>query len=143
MPDGNSPRPRPLMPRTPRSLRAPSAERQVAFRVGISAESRAAALLIAKGFRILARRYRSPVGEIDIVARRRHLLIFVEVKARDTLDDAAWSVTERQRARIVGAAEVWLAHNPDDRIRDIRFDAMLVAPGRIPRHIIAAFDASG
>jgi putative endonuclease len=52
-------------------------------------------------------------------------------------------VTDRQRARIVGAAEVWLAHNPDDRIRDIRFDAMLVAPGRIPRHIIAAFDASG
>ena len=69
--------------------------------------------------------------------------MFVEVKARETLDDAAWSVTERQRARIAGAAEVWLAHNPDDRIRDIRFDAMLVAPGRIPRHIIAAFDAGG
>src|SRR5262249_61609250 len=71
---GDPPRPRPLMSRTPRSLRSPSPERQVAFRVGISAESRAAALLIAKGFRILARRFRSPVGEIDIVARRRHLL---------------------------------------------------------------------
>ena len=53
---------------------------QVAFRTGISAESRAAALLIAKGFRIVARRFKSPVGEIDIVARRRSLLIFVEVK---------------------------------------------------------------
>ncbi len=139
-PDGDSPRrPRPLAPRTRRS---PSPERQVAFRLGISAESRAAALLIAKGFRILARRYRSPVGEIDIVAQRRHLLVFVEVKARERLDDAAWSVTERQRARIIAAAEAWLADHPDPSIRDIRFDAMLVAPGCVPRHIPAAFDAS-
>jgi len=127
--------PRPLQP-------APSAERQVAFRLGLSAESRAAAFLIAKGFRILARRFRSPLGEIDIVARRRHLLVFVEVKARERLDDAAWSVTERQRARIIGAAEAWLAHHPDATIHDIRFDAMLVAPRRLPRHIPAAFDAS-
>jgi putative endonuclease len=125
---------------TPRP--APSPERQVAFRTGISAESRAAAFLIVKGFRILARRWRSPVGEIDIIARRRSLLIFVEVKARENLDDAAWAVTGRQRLRIAAAAEVWLAHNPDAQIRDIRFDAVLVAPGRIPRHITAAFDAS-
>jgi len=124
------------------SKQAPRPERQVAFRTGISAESRAAALLIAKGFRILARRWRSPVGEIDIIARRRSLLIFVEVKARANLDDAAWSVTERQRLRIAAAAEAWLARNQDARIRDIRFDAMLVAPGRIPRHITAAFDTS-
>jgi putative endonuclease len=135
MRDGDPPRPRPLAP-------APRPERQVAFRLGLSAESRAAAFLIAKGFRILARRYRSPVGEIDIVARRRHLLVFVEVKAREKLDDAAWSVTERQRARIIAAAETWLARYPDESIRDIRFDAMLVAPGRLPRHIPAAFDAS-
>ena len=76
------------------------------------------------------------------MARRRHLLIFVEVKARDKLDDAAWSVTERQRARICAAAEAWLARYPDPRIRDIRFDAMLVAPGRSPQDIPAAFDAS-
>src|SRR6185295_18376216 len=71
--------------------RAPRPERQAAFHLGISAESRAAAFLIAKGFRILARRWRSPVGEIDIVARRRRLLVFVEVKARATLEDAAES----------------------------------------------------
>jgi len=124
-------------------IQVPRPERQIAFRTGISAESRAAAFLIAKGFRILARRWRSPVGEIDIIARRRSLLVFVEVKARDRLDDAAWSVTDRQRLRITAAAEVWLAQNADDRIRDIRFDAMLVAPGRIPRHIPAAFDAGG
>jgi putative endonuclease len=120
----------------------PAPERQVAFRLGISAESRAAAFLIAKGFRILARRWRSPVGEIDIVARRRALLIFVEVKARASLDEAAEAVTERQKRRIAGAAEAWLALRPDDSIQDIRFDAMLVAPGRVPRHIPSAFDTS-
>ena len=116
--------------------------RVVAFRTGISAESRAAAYLVAKGFRILARRWKSPVGEIDIVARRRGLLVFVEVKARQNLDEAAWSVTEHQRRRIIATADAWLARYTDDRIRDIRFDAVLVAPGRIPRHIPAAFDAS-
>ena len=133
-------RPRAAPVQGPRQER--QVERQIAFRTGISAESRAAALLIAKGFRILARRWKSPVGEIDIIARRRALLVFVEVKARDTLDDAAWAVSERQRRRIIAAAEAWLARNADDRIQDIRFDAMLVAPGRIPRHIPAAFDAS-
>jgi putative endonuclease len=110
--------------------------------VGISAESRAAAFLIAKGFRILARRWRSPLGEIDIVARRRHLLVFAEVKARASLAEAAESVDERQRRRIAAAAEIWLAANPDKAIFDVRFDAILVAPGKIPRHIPAAFEAS-
>lgn len=124
-----------------RPRRAVRPERQAAFRVGISAESRAAAFLIAKGFRILARRWRSPVGEIDIIARRRHLLVFVEVKARVSLEDAAESVHQRQRRRIAAAAEVWLAANPDETISDCRFDAILVAPGKIPRHIPAAFEA--
>src|SRR5690242_21870082 len=97
--------------------RAPRPERQAAFHLGISAESRAAAFLIAKGFRILARRWKSPLGEIDIVARRRHLLIFVEVKARASLDEAAESVNARQQRRIAGAAEIWLAANPDDSVR--------------------------
>jgi putative endonuclease len=120
----------------------PSPQRIAAFRVGISAESRAAALLIAKGFRILARRFKSPVGEIDIVARRRSLLVFVEVKARAQPDDAAWSVTPRQQQRIAAAAEAWLAANSSDGFRDIRFDAILVAPGKLPRHIPAAFETN-
>jgi putative endonuclease len=134
--NGEPPRARPV------SGLGPNPERRVAFRLGISAESRAAAFLLAKGFRIVARRWKSPVGEIDIVARRRQLLVFVEVKARERLDDAAWSVTDRQRSRIIAAAEAWLARYPDPNIRDVRFDAMLVAPGRVPRHIPAAFDAS-
>jgi putative endonuclease len=121
---------------------APRPERQVAFALGLSAESRAAAFLIAKGYRIVARRWRSPVGEIDIVARRRRTLIFVEVKARERLDDAAEAVVERQQRRIIAAAEAWLAAHLDDVNNDIRFDVMLVAPRSLPRHIMAAFDAS-
>ena len=126
----------------PKAPAAPAPERQIAFKFGISAESRAAALLIAKGYRILARRYRSRAGEIDIVARRRGLLVFVEVKARERLDDAAEAVIVRQQRRIIAAAEVWLANHPDIGDTDIRFDVVLVAPKRLPRHIEAAFDAS-
>ncbi len=122
--------------------RRPRKERVAAFRLGLSAESRAAMLLIAKGYRIVARRWKTPLGEVDIVARRRRTLIFVEVKARERIDAAAEAVTERGKRRIIAAAELWLAHHPDDNGRDIRFDVMLVAPGTIPRHIANAFDAS-
>jgi putative endonuclease len=121
---------------------APQPARQIAFRLGLSAESRAAAFLVAKGYRIVARRWRSVLGEVDIVARRRRLLAFVEVKARATLDEAAGAVLPHQRRRIIGAARAWLAAHPDDAARDIRFDVMLVAPRCIPRHIQAAFDDS-
>ncbi|HEV7822172.1 MAG TPA: YraN family protein, partial [Burkholderiales bacterium] len=62
--------------------------RVAAFRTGISAEARACAYLILKGYRIPAKRYRTPHGEIDVIARRGKTLIFAEVKARATLDDA-------------------------------------------------------
>lgn len=138
----------PLLPRNPRvpGLRpkTPKAEadpaRQAAFNRGISAESLAAAWLIGKGFRILTRRFRCAAGEIDIVAARRHLIIFVEVKARATLNDAAASVTMRQRSRIATAAEIWLAAHPQVQYKDLRFDAILIAPGKLPKHIPGAFE---
>lgn len=120
----------------------PSPERRAAFRRGLSAETRAALLLFVKGYRILARRWQSPVGEIDIVARRRGVLIFVEVKARARLDDAAEAVSVRQRRRIAAAAQAWLAGHPEHASAEIRFDAVLVPPRRWPRHIVAAFDAT-
>ena len=98
--------------------------------------------LVAKAYRIVARRWKTPFGEIDIVARRRRALVFVEVKARANLDDAAEAVTERGKSRIVAAAEFWLAQHPQDVNAEIRFDVILVAPGKIPRHIANAFDAS-
>jgi putative endonuclease len=121
---------------------APSRKRVAAFQLGLSAESRAAMLLIAKAYRIVARRWKTPFGEIDIVARRRRDLVFVEVKARDNLDAAAEAVTERSKRRIVGAAELWLAHHPADAQCGIRFDVILIAPGKLPRHIVNAFDAT-
>lgn len=124
------------------AARVPSPERVAALRTGISAESRAAAYLIAKGYRILARRFRTPYGEIDIVARRRNLIAFVEVKARETIDEAAFAVTSRQQQRIVNAAEGWLAAHPEHAEFELRFDAVLIAPRRLPRHVLAAFDAS-
>ena len=118
------------------------AARQAAFRVGVSAESRAAAYLTGRGYAIAARRFKSRVGEVDIVARRGPELVFVEVKARSRLDDAALSVTPRQQKRIVAAAEAWLADHPDDGLRDIRFDVILVARNGRTEHITAAFDAT-
>lgn len=118
----------------------PAPERQAAFKLGLSAENRAAALLLAKGFRIAARRFRCAAGEIDIVAKRGALLIFVEVKARAALDDAAWSVTERQKRRIASAASAWLADHPEDSGCDMRFDAILVAPRSLPKHLQGAFE---
>ena len=117
-------------------------ERVAAFRAGISAEARAAAYLMAKGYRILAKRFRSPYGEIDLVARKRNLVAFVEVKARASLDDAAYAVTPRQQARIIAAAQAWLMAHPEHAEFELRFVAVLIAPRRLPRHLLAAFDAS-
>ena len=117
-------------------------ERIAAFRTGLSAESRCAAWLIAKGYRIIARRFRSHAGEIDIIARRRGVTAFIEVKARATLDEAAYAVSPYQQQRIVAAASAWLAKHPQYANDELRFDAMLVAPGRLPRHLMEAFDAT-
>jgi len=119
----------------------PRPERVAAFQRGLSAESRAALLLIAKAYRILARRWKTPFGEIDIVARRRGVLVFVEVKARGSIDEAVEAVTERTKRRVIGAAELWLARHPQYANGAIRFDVIVVTPGRMPRHIVNAFNA--
>jgi putative endonuclease len=119
-----------------------SPERIAAFRTGLSAESRAAALLLAKGYRILAKRFRTPHGEIDIVTKRRKILALVEVKARASLDEAAFAVTPGQQARIINAAQAWLAAHPEHAEFELRFDATPIAPRHLPRHLLAAFDAS-
>src|ERR1700716_2256532 len=120
----------------------PAPARVAAFRTGISAEARAAAYLMAKGYRILAKRWRSPCGEIDIVARRRNLLAFIEVKARASRDEAAYAVTARQQQRIITTAQAWLMAHPEPSDFELRFDAILIAPRRLPRHLLAAFEAS-
>ena len=113
-------------PDKPAKIASPA--RVAAFRTGLSAEGRAAAFLMAKGYRILAKRFRTPHGEIDIVARQRNLVAFVEVKARASLDDAAYAVTPRQQQRIIDAAQAWLMAHPEHAEFELRFDAMLIAP---------------
>jgi len=129
-------------PMADRTDKVANPERVAAFRTGLSAESRAAAFLMAKGYRILAKRFRTPHGEIDIVAKRRNLIAFVEVKARASLDEAAFAVTPRQQARIIDAANGWLVAHPEHADFELRFDVILIAPRHLPRHLLAAFDAS-
>ena len=117
--------------------------RQQAERRGHASESLAALWLRLKGYRILARRLKTRAGEIDLVAAAPFgPVCFVEVKARATLDDAAFAVTPRQQARIIDAAQAWLAAHPEYAEFELRFDAILIAPRRLPRHLLAAFDAS-
>jgi putative endonuclease len=92
-------------------------------------------LLRLQGFRILARRYKSPAGEIDLVARRFGLLVFVEVKARANTADAAWSITPHQQKRIRRSGEHFLATNPAYQNDHIRFDAILVRPFAWPTFV--------
>ena len=110
-----------------------------AWRFGRFAETLCVVWLRLRAYRILARRYRTPVGEIDIVARRGKILAFIEVKARGTIDDAAESIRPRQRDRIVRAAEWYCQHHPHVAACQVRFDAMLTMRGRIPKHICDAW----
>jgi putative endonuclease len=115
----------------------------IAHGSGVAAEAAACAALAAEGWTILARRARTPAGEIDIVAERAGLLAFIEVKRRPSLADAAAALSVRQRARLLAAAEILLAANPGWGVAGIRFDVMLVdAAGRL-RRITDAFRAEG
>lgn len=111
------------------------AARRRALGRGLRAEALAALYLRCKGYRILARSYRTPVGEIDIIASRGRTLAMVEVKYRPVRDAAAFAITETQKQRIARAAGAFLAAHPAFGERDVRFDALLLAPGRWPRHV--------
>ncbi|WP_338662758.1 YraN family protein [Pararoseomonas sp. SCSIO 73927] len=107
--------------------------RRAAERRGLDAESRAASALVERGWTVLARRARTSAGELDLIVEREGLLAFVEVKARPSLAEAAAAVSPRQRARIVAAAEAWLATNPGHGAAGMRFDVLLVAPEGVRR----------
>lgn len=111
---------------------------RTAERRGRWAEAVCVARLILTGWRVLDRRVGggrgTGVGEVDIIARRGRLLAFIEVKARNDEVTALESVTLTQRARLVRAAEVFLARRPDLAGLDMRFDVMTVSAGLWPRH---------
>ena len=108
--------------------------RQKAHRRGHSAEWRAVWRLRLAGYSILARRYKTRLGEIDIVARRGNLLAFIEVKARADFDTATFALRPGQFGRVARAANLFLASHPRYAVCSVRFDAMLVA-GLWPRHL--------
>jgi putative endonuclease len=102
---------------------------------GRRAEWQAALLLALKGYRIVARNARTPVGEIDLVARRGRIVAFVEVKARPDHSLASDALRADQQGRIIRAGEWFLAARPDLGKLDRRYDVILVAPGRWPIHL--------
>ena len=113
--------------------------RRRAVRAGRWAELAAVWLLRLKGYRIVARNWRCPVGEIDILARRGHVLAAIEVKNRASMAAAAEAIGSRQRRRIQRAALAFVSRELRDASLLLRFDVVLVVPRRPPRHIIDAW----
>lgn len=118
-----------------------SRDRIGALSRGARAELLAAVWLRLKGWRILERNFRCKQGEIDIVARRRDLVAFVEVKARHGAAQAVDAVTPASRRRIAAAAAVWISRQPDPSGLSFRFDIVAVTPLSLPRHFEDAFRA--
>ena len=106
---------------------------------GIAAECQARGFLESKNYRILAQRYKTKGGEIDLVAKRGDHLAFVEVKGRKTQEEAAYAVAPRQQARIAVAAEVFLGEYAEHSRCSASFDVILVTPSRGCTHIEQAF----
>lgn len=115
--------------------------RRQAERRGRIAEWCAAALLVAKGYRVLARRHRGPFGEIDLIAVRGRRVAFVEVKQRRTAEEAAAAVSATQAGRLADAAERWLWRHSHYRDFEIGLDAVVLGPRLWPRHVENALNA--
>lgn len=120
-----------------------SDQRRRAEARGRRAETLAALWLIAKGYRILDRRYRSPLGELDIVAQRGGVLAFVEVKQRARADAALIAVGPSQQQRLVRAAAAYRARHRRLAELQPRFDLMVMTPGRWPAHLRGAWRPEG
>ena len=113
-------------------------KRQVAERRGREGELRAALWLQAKGWSILARRVKTPRGEIDLVAKRGSLVAFVEVKWRKTTQELDHAIDQHRLSRVAAAVEC-MAHEYATQGEDIRVDVILLAPRSLPRHIVNAW----
>ena len=123
-----------------RNTRA-SAERIGRYRRGRLLEWLAAAAMLAKGYRILGRRVRTPYGEIDLIAVRGRRLAFVEVKRRATRTEAEAAISPRQAGRIARAAEFWVSRHPAFREHEQGLDVVFVLPNRLPMHLPNALHA--
>jgi putative endonuclease len=113
--------------------------RQAAEKRGHRAETVALWFLRCKGYRLLARRFKSHAGEIDLVMRKGETTAFIEVKQRRSVDDAVIAVSVSQSRRIAAAAALWMARDPKAAGGFCRFDIVAVSPNLWPSHIPNAF----
>ena len=113
-------------------------KRQRAEQAGRKGELAAELFLRAKGWSILARRRKTPLGEIDLIARRSGTIAFVEVKWRKRAEELGLAVDEYRLRRVAAAVEAH-AHEYATDGEDMRIDVILLAPGRLPQHIINAW----
>ena len=122
------------------AMRSALERRRATYLRGHWAERVALALLVFKGYRLLARRYAASGGEIDLIVKRGDTVAFVEVKARGLLDDALGAIGAQKRQRFSRAARAWVTRNTWAAGKTFRADAVFVAPRRWPRHLVAAFE---
>lgn len=113
-------------------------KRQKAERKGREGERSAALWLQVKGWRILDRRRKTPLGEIDLIAKRGRTIAFIEVKWRATTEQLDYAIDEYRLRRVAAAVEA-VAHDYASDGEDIRIDVILLAPGTMPRHIVNAW----
>lgn len=121
-------------------MRSAAERRRTTYGRGRSAELVALACLALKGYRPLARRYAAAGGEVDLIVRRGSTIAFVEVKARAAMDDAAGAIGLVKRRRFSRAVRAWLVQHPWAVRNTLRADAVFVAPGRGPLHVVSAFE---
>jgi putative endonuclease len=124
---------------TKRVLPVRTARGRAAHASGLRAENLAAALLRCKLYRIVGRRVKTRLGEIDLIARRGKTLVFIEVKSRGDYAMAAESLQLHQRGRLARAAQLFAASRPEFAGFDMRFDVVLVTPRRLPHHLVDAW----
>ena len=110
-----------------------------AHRFGLQAERRALLWLLLRFYRLLGRRVKTKAGEIDLIMRRGNVIAFVEVKASHDFDKAIEALSPHQQGRLFRAASLYVASRPNLQNLDMRFDMVLVARGRLPRHVPDAF----
>ncbi|WP_137135869.1 YraN family protein [Rhizobium sp. FKY42] len=123
----------------PKTVRDDGKRRRHAERRGRFAEFLAALYLMSKGYRIVATRYRTPLGEIDLIARKGNIIAFVEVKARKSENSAVEAVSFHSQNRIRAASDLWLARQRKASGLSLRYDIVAITPWRLPSHFVDAF----
>ncbi len=116
--------------------------RQAAHIHGHRAETIAVWYMRLKGYRLIANRFKSAVGEIDLIMRKGKTLVFIEVKARSKVDDSMWAVTPQQSRRIASAASLFVCRHDVSGVEFQRFDIVAVPSYLWPTHIKNAFDGN-